>query len=172
MPGGEARARQFAAQSERLLRPARRLTQASAREGERGRALGVAAVAEAAAGHSFLAQERQPIRGVVIGAAIRQVLSDNPGIFEPIAHHGATERELVRVYRELRDLEEGDLNLLASTGERGSEVVRVCGAANPKAKCMKDGKCEKHFPKEFQRATTWRADAQDTTSQPLPLAPA
>jgi len=32
---------------------------------------------------------------------------------------------------------------------------RVCGAANPKAKCMKDGKCEKHFPKEFQRATTW-----------------
>ena len=87
-------------------------------------------LAEAAAGHSFLAQERQPIRGVVIGAAIRQVLSDNPGIFEPIAHHGATERELVRVYRELRDLEEGDLNLLASTGERGSEVVRVCGAAN------------------------------------------
>ena len=87
-------------------------------------------LAEAVAGHSFLAQGRQPVRGAVIGAAIRQILTDDPGIFEPIAHHGATERELVRVYRELRDLEEGDLNALASSGERSSEVVRVCGAAN------------------------------------------
>ena len=87
-------------------------------------------LAEAVAGHTFLAQGRQPVRGVVIGAAIRQILSDTPGIFEPIAHHGATERELVRVYRELRDLEESDLNTLASTGERSSEVVRVCSAAN------------------------------------------
>ena len=87
-------------------------------------------LAEAVAGHTFLAQGRQPIRGVVICAAIRQILTDNPGIFEPIVHHGATERELVRVYRELRDLEAGDLNVLASTGERSSEVVRVCSAAN------------------------------------------
>ncbi len=86
-------------------------------------------LAEAVAGHSFLAQGRQPIRGVVIGAAIRQILTEDPGIFEPIAHHGATERELVRVYRELRDLEDDDLNVLASLGERSSEVVRVYNAA-------------------------------------------
>lgn len=87
-------------------------------------------LAEAVAGHSFLTQGRQPIRGVVIGAAIRQILTDSPGIFEPIAHHGATERELVRVYRELRDLEEDELNTLASSGERSNEVVRVYRASN------------------------------------------
>ena len=86
-------------------------------------------LAEAVAAHSFLAQGRQPIRGVVIGAAIRQILAEDPGIFEPIAHHGATERELVRVYRELRDLEEDDLDVLASLGERSSEVVRVYSSA-------------------------------------------
>ena len=82
-------------------------------------------LAESVVGHSFLAQGRQPVRGVVIGAAIRQILADDPGIFGPIAHHGATERELVRVYRELRDLEDDELNTLAALGERSSEVVRV-----------------------------------------------
>ncbi len=82
-------------------------------------------LAESVVAHSFLAQGRQPVRGVVIGAAIRQILADDPGIFGPIAHHGATERELVRVYRELRDLEDDELNTLAALGERSSEVVRV-----------------------------------------------
>ncbi|MDP7068023.1 MAG: PD-(D/E)XK nuclease family protein, partial [Acidimicrobiales bacterium] len=87
-------------------------------------------LAETVAGDNFLAQERQPVRGVVIGAAIRQVLLDEPGIFGPIVHHGATERELVRVYRELRDLRDDQLDSLAALGERSSEVVRVCTAAH------------------------------------------
>lgn len=86
-------------------------------------------LAETAAGDNFLAQGRQPVRGVVIGAAMRQVLLNEPGIFGPVAHHGATERELIRVYRELRDLRDDQLDLLAASGERSSEVVRVCAAA-------------------------------------------
>lgn len=32
---------------------------------------------------------------------------------------------------------------------------RECGRANPLAPCMKNGCCEKFFPKDFQSATTW-----------------
>ena len=86
-------------------------------------------LAESVTGDSFLAQGRQPVRSTVIGAALRQILLDEPGIFGPIAHHGATERELIRVYRELRDLEDEELDEVAALGERTSEVIRVYRAA-------------------------------------------
>jgi hypothetical protein len=31
----------------------------------------------------------------------------------------------------------------------------LCGDADPKAKCMVDGKCSKHFPKEFCEQTVY-----------------
>ena len=34
-----------------------------------------------------------------------------------------------------------------------------CGAANPAAACMRDGKCSKHFPKQFAEQTEWRDDS-------------
>ena len=34
-----------------------------------------------------------------------------------------------------------------------------CGPANPAAGCMRDGKCSKHFPKEFANQTEWRDDS-------------
>ena len=34
-----------------------------------------------------------------------------------------------------------------------------CGAANPAAACMRDGRCSKHFPKEFADQTEWRDDS-------------
>jgi hypothetical protein len=33
-----------------------------------------------------------------------------------------------------------------------------CGAQNSKAPCMRDGKCQKHFPKEFKEVTTMNED--------------
>ena len=81
--------------------------------------------AEAVIGDNFITQGRRPVSNAVIGAAIRQVLLDEPGIFRAVAHHGGTERALVRAYRELRDLTDGQLDALAVLGERSSEVVRV-----------------------------------------------
>jgi len=86
-------------------------------------------LAETLSGEHFLAQGRRPIRDVVIGAVLRQVLAEEPGIFGPIVHHAATERELIRVYRELRDLTDDELGSLATASERSAEVVRVCTAA-------------------------------------------
>lgn len=82
-------------------------------------------LAEAITGDSFIIRGRRPLRNIVIGAAIRQVLLDEPGIFRPVAQHGSTERALVRAYRELRDLDDDQLDVLAALGERSSEVVRV-----------------------------------------------
>ena len=70
-------------------------------------------LAETIFGNSFLNQGKQPVRSVVISAAIRQALSEDPGIFRPIAHHGATERGLLEAYRELRDLQDTELDNLA-----------------------------------------------------------
>ena len=86
-------------------------------------------LAETIFGNSFLNQGKQPVRSVVISAAIRQALSEDPGIFRPIAHHGATERGLLEAYRELRDLQDTELDNLASMGERSSEIVRIYNAA-------------------------------------------
>ena len=91
-------------------------------------------LAETLCGEYFLAQGQQPIRDVVIGTFVRQVLADEPGIFGPISHHANTERELVRVYRELRDLTDNELELLAASSSRSAEVVRVCIAAQRKLK--------------------------------------
>ena len=91
-------------------------------------------LAETLSGEQFLAQGRRPIRDVVIGTVMRQVLAEEPGIFRPIVHHAATERELVRVYRELRDLTDDELGLLAASSDRSAEVVRVCSAAQRKLK--------------------------------------
>lgn len=30
-----------------------------------------------------------------------------------------------------------------------------CGPGYPNAKCMKDGKCSKHYPKDFSESTTF-----------------
>ena len=49
-------------------------------------------LAETLSGEHFLTQGRRPIRDVVIGTVIRRVLAEEPGIFRPIVHHGATER--------------------------------------------------------------------------------
>ena len=39
-----------------------------------------------------------------------------------------------------------------------SMVHRECGAANPTAACMEDGRCSKGFPKQYAAATEWRDD--------------
>ena len=68
---------------------------------------------------------RRPMSPPVIGAAVRQVLSSRPGIFEPVAGHPTTERSLVQAHRELREVPPEGLDALAAQGRRASEVIRV-----------------------------------------------
>jgi ATP-dependent helicase/nuclease subunit B len=68
---------------------------------------------------------RRPATTPVLAAAVRQVLADAPGLFEPVAEHPATEEALVRVHRELSDCPEVALNMLAAAGPRAADVVRI-----------------------------------------------
>ena len=75
------------------------------------------------------AQGRRPVSTPVVAAAVRTVLTEQPGIFEPVREHPSTEEALVRSYRELSELRESSLDTLAATGTRAGEVVRVRRAA-------------------------------------------
>lgn len=71
------------------------------------------------------AEGRRPVSVPVLGAAVRQALAAQPGAFRPVAEHAATESALVAAYRELRDLDDAALRVLAGTGDRAKEVVQV-----------------------------------------------
>ena len=62
----------------------------------------------------------------VVAAAIRRVLATDPGaLFAPVAAHPATEEALVGAHRELADLDDASLDLLAAQSRRAREVVRI-----------------------------------------------
>lgn len=82
--------------------------------------LGAAALAAAA---------RRPVSTPVVAAALRSALQADPGVFEPVALHPATEAALVASYRELRDVGAAGLDALAAAGHRASDVVRLHRAA-------------------------------------------
>ena len=72
-----------------------------------------------------LSGERRRVTDSVVGAAVRSVLASSADILRPVARHPATERALVRVHRELRELDDDALTALADTGPRAAEVVRL-----------------------------------------------
>jgi RecB family exonuclease len=72
---------------------------------------------------------RRPVSTPVIAAALRSSLAEEPGIFEPVADHAATETALISAYRELRDLSDRALDALATRSARAADVVRLHRAA-------------------------------------------
>ncbi len=101
-----------------------------------GKGQGIAAVnflklfdlAERLAGRDMAVMHgRKPVSGSVISATVRRVLNSEPGLFEASASHPATEQALVRSYRDLRDLSDDQLSVLARQSERAADVVRICG---------------------------------------------
>ena len=86
-------------------------------------------LAELLGAATLAAEGRRPVSVPVLGAAVRGALAAEPGAFAPVAHHAATEAALVAAYRELRDIEDPALRVLAGTGVRAAEVVRVHRAA-------------------------------------------
>ena len=69
---------------------------------------------------------RKPLSDLVIGATVRAVLNDEPGLFRTSAHHPATEQALVRSYRDLRDVPPERHHELAKQSTRAADVVRIC----------------------------------------------
>ena len=69
---------------------------------------------------------RMPLSDLEIGVAMRRALDADPGLFRASAHHPATEQALVRSYRDLRDVSDGVLAMLAEQSPRAADVVRLC----------------------------------------------
>lgn len=77
-------------------------------------------------GTSRLAAEGlRPSSTPIVAAVIRQVLSDNPGMFSEIAQHPSTERRLIAAHRELSDLSNVELDVLANQSSRARDIVRI-----------------------------------------------
>ena len=71
------------------------------------------------------AMKRRPLSTPVIAAGIRGVLRDTATMFSAVSEHPSTERALVRVHRDLRDLTQPQLDTLASKSDRAGEVVAI-----------------------------------------------
>ena len=82
-------------------------------------------LAERLGGPRLAAQKQPGVSNTVIGAAVRSVLHRNPGHFAGVESHPATERALVRAFRELSELEPSALAALARQSRRAGDVVRI-----------------------------------------------
>jgi ATP-dependent helicase/nuclease subunit B len=111
----------------------RRLLSAGALGPVAGRGTGIAAVtlvtpyrlAELLGAARLAAEGKRPLSTPVLAAGMRASLAEQPGLFEPVAEHPATESALVNSYRELRDLSDAALDAVAATSARAREVVRL-----------------------------------------------
>jgi RecB family exonuclease len=73
-----------------------------------------------------LAQDRRrPVSTPVVASAVRSALAREPGIFAPVAEHPATEEALVAAHRELANLTDEELDVLAAQSPRARDIVRL-----------------------------------------------
>lgn len=82
-------------------------------------------LAELIAAPTLATAHRRPVSNPVVAAAIRQVLARGDSMFAAVAEHPSTERQLLRVHRELRDLGDEALDTLAAQSARATDVVEV-----------------------------------------------
>ncbi|MGB1583812.1 MAG: hypothetical protein ACPHCI_08480, partial [Solirubrobacterales bacterium] len=66
-----------------------------------------------------------PATHSVINGFVRRALIDESGIFDPIKDHPATSEALASAHHELREAPDAALEMLAASGQRAAEVVRV-----------------------------------------------
>lgn len=82
-------------------------------------------MAELLGGPSLAATGKRPVSNPVVAAVVRRALADNPGQFAGIEEHPSTERALVRLHRELRDLSPDHLDQLVAANHRCEDVIRI-----------------------------------------------
>ena len=88
--------------------------------------LTMADLAERIGGPSLQREARRPASDMVVAAAVRIALHEDPGPFGPVAEHHQTTEALSRAHRELRDLSAHQLDAVARTSPRASGVVDIC----------------------------------------------
>lgn len=82
--------------------------------------------AELLGGAALAGAGKRPVSTPVIDVAVRQVLANSAGVFQPIAQHQATITAVRNTTKELRHLPEGAITRLATNGsQRAREVVRL-----------------------------------------------
>lgn len=72
----------------------------------------------------------RPVSSAILTAAIRAALHKEPGVFEPVATHPATEQALTAAYRELRQVPEAAADAVAECSLRAFDIVRLCRDAH------------------------------------------
>jgi hypothetical protein len=82
-------------------------------------------LAERLGAASLAAQGGRPVSTPVLAEAVRAVLAADPGVFEPVRDHPATELALVASTRELAGLSDPALDAVAACSARAADVVRV-----------------------------------------------
>ncbi len=103
-----------------------------------GQRRGVAAVtfltpyrlAELLGSAAVAANGKRPVSTPILAGAMRAVLSREPGRFEGVHTHPATERSLVKAHRALSELPADTLKLLSAGPTRTADVVRIFHAVN------------------------------------------
>ncbi len=65
---------------------------------------------------SDLVLDKPPITNPVLGAAVRAVLADDPGIYRAVRHHEATEAALASLFGELSNVDEAGLEAIEAEG--------------------------------------------------------
>ncbi|MCY3850702.1 MAG: PD-(D/E)XK nuclease family protein [Acidimicrobiaceae bacterium] len=73
---------------------------------------------------------KKPISTPVLAGAVRAVLSREPGRFEGVHNHPATEKALLKAYRTLSEIQPSTLRNLSGASARAADVVRVYHAVN------------------------------------------
>lgn len=82
-------------------------------------------LAELLGADAMAATGRRPVSTPVIAAAVRRSLRRSPGWFAGVAEHPTTERRLVEAHRELSDLDDDELAVLARQSRRAAAIVDV-----------------------------------------------
>jgi ATP-dependent helicase/nuclease subunit B len=84
-------------------------------------------VAELLGAPALAQPDRRPLTPAVRAAAVRAALADEPGVFGPVATHGATERAVAATLRDLAPASDAALARLSNGGGRRAEsVARIC----------------------------------------------
>jgi ATP-dependent helicase/nuclease subunit B len=82
-------------------------------------------LAELLGAPALAATGRRPVSTPIVAGAIRQVLRHAPGVFAGVREHPSTEEALLAAHRELRDVSEATLRVLAAASARAADVVRI-----------------------------------------------
>ncbi|GAA4982444.1 PD-(D/E)XK nuclease family protein [Pseudonocardia tropica] len=85
-------------------------------------------LAESLAAAELVSAGRRPLTGARLAAAVRDVLVEEPGVFEPVAGHVGTLRAIVEAHRDLREVAPGASERIPAGEAVAADAARVHAA--------------------------------------------